>query len=110
MSWKLPIAESLGCQPRRLMRLRDHAPRLGSYIKDLKKIREPSLKRRVAAAIERVEQAENLREMEKMGKLKGGDRYYRIKVGDYRIGLTVDGDLVTFVRFLHRKDIYKYFP
>jgi len=40
----------------------------------------------------------------------GGDRYYRIKIGDYRIGMTVEGNLVTLVRFLHRKDIYRYFP
>ena len=81
-----------------------------SFVKDLRKIRERDLKRRVAAAIERIEQAKDLGEMGNMRKLKGSDRYYRIKIGDYRIGVTVDDDLVTFVRFLHRKDIYRYFP
>ncbi|MCC5620529.1 type II toxin-antitoxin system RelE/ParE family toxin [Nostoc sp. CHAB 5715] len=33
-----------------------------------------------------------------------------MRVGDYRIGFTVAGDTITFVRVLHRKDIYRYFP
>ncbi len=37
-------------------------------------------------------------------------RYYRIRVGDYRIGVEVVGDEILFVRILHRKDIYRYFP
>ena len=57
-----------------------------------------------------VEQARNLQEVEDIKKLKGSDRYYRIRIGDYRIGLSVEGSIVLFVRFLHRKDIYKYFP
>ncbi|MGA1264796.1 MAG: type II toxin-antitoxin system RelE family toxin, partial [Prochlorothrix sp.] len=49
-------------------------------------------------------------------KLKGYDTYYRIRVGDYRIGLEVlhqsdSGNLeIVFVRVLHRKEIYRYFP
>jgi mRNA interferase RelE/StbE len=31
-------------------------------------------------------------------------------VGDYRIGISVEGDEVEFVRCLHRRDIYRYFP
>ncbi|GIK72728.1 MAG: hypothetical protein BroJett021_17160 [Chloroflexota bacterium] len=38
------------------------------------------------------------------------ERYYRIRVGDYRLGLALEGDTVILVRFLHRKEIYRYFP
>ncbi|HEY4721787.1 MAG TPA: type II toxin-antitoxin system RelE/ParE family toxin [Anaerolineae bacterium] len=48
--------------------------------------------------------------MANIKKLQGGTNYYRIRVGDYRVGLVVESDTVTFVRFLHRKDIYRYFP
>ena len=48
--------------------------------------------------------------MRNLRKLRGSDRYYRIRVGEYRVGLSVEGDTVTFVRFLHRKDVYRYFP
>ena len=59
---------------------------------------------------ELVEQAQHLGQVANLKKLRGGGNYYRIRVGDYRIGLIVEGDAVTFVRFLHRKDIYRYFP
>ncbi|MBP1468695.1 type II toxin-antitoxin system RelE/ParE family toxin [Candidatus Chloroploca sp. M-50] len=38
------------------------------------------------------------------------DPYYRIRIGDYRLGLFVEDDTITVVRFLHRRDIYRYFP
>ncbi|MEG3939099.1 MULTISPECIES: type II toxin-antitoxin system RelE family toxin [unclassified Microcoleus] len=43
-------------------------------------------------------------------KLKGDDNADRFRVGDYRIGFYFDGETVTFVRVLHQKDIYRYFP
>ncbi|WP_333119275.1 hypothetical protein [Microcoleus sp. SVA1_B3] len=32
-----------------------------------------------------------------------------IRAGDYRIGLTFDADIITFVRVLHRQEVYRYF-
>jgi mRNA interferase RelE/StbE len=46
----------------------------------------------------------NLRRLEAKGK------YYRVRVGEYRLGLTFDNGVWTFVRCLNRKDIYRYFP
>ena len=45
-----------------------------------------------------------------MKKLKADGDYYRVKIGDYRIGMTLEEDVVIFVRVLHRKDVYRYFP
>ncbi len=45
-----------------------------------------------------------------MEKLKGYETYYRIKIGDFRVGIEFVEDKVILSRFLHRKDIYKYFP
>ena len=38
-------------------------------------------------------------------KLKGEDNFYRIRIGDYRIGIKVNDDTTTFVRLLHRREI-----
>lgn len=66
---------------------------------------------RVAAAIVAVEAAESLQEIASCKKLQGGGGdTYRIRVGDFRIGLSVEDDVVKFVRFLSRGDIYKHFP
>jgi mRNA interferase RelE/StbE len=42
--------------------------------------------------------------------MQGGGSYYRIRVGDYRLGLSVSDDIVAFVRCLNRNEIYKNFP
>lgn len=34
----------------------------------------------------------------------------RLRIGDYRLGMIVEGEVVEIVRFLHRRDIYRYFP
>ena len=82
----------------------------GSFAKDLRRIRDRSLKRRVKEVIESAEVADTLQEVSGIRKLRGGDQYYRIRIGDYRLGLILDEDTVIFVRFLHRKDVYRYFP
>jgi mRNA interferase RelE/StbE len=45
-------------------------------------------------------------------KMKGYDDKYKIRVGDYRIGITVEKELNTLVceRIAHRRDIYRVFP
>ena len=42
-------------------------------------------------------------------KLKGGDREWRIRVGDYRVVYTIDdaGLLVEVTRIRHRSDVYE---
>jgi addiction module toxin, RelE/StbE family len=82
----------------------------GSFARDLKKIKDKVLLRQVKVVIEQVERAVGLHEVNNQKQLKGDGRYYRIRIGDYRIGLVVENDTVIFVRFLHRREIYRYFP
>jgi mRNA interferase RelE/StbE len=60
-----------------------------SFARDLKRIRDRDLRRRVGEIIELVERVQSLQEVENIKKLRGGDCCYRIRVGDYRIGLLV---------------------
>lgn len=46
----------------------------------------------------------------KLSKLKGYRNYYKIRFGNYRIGIKITGNILAFERILHRKDIYKYYP
>ena len=43
-------------------------------------------------------------------KLRKGVGCYRVRVGDYRIGLKVVEGAVEFARLLHRSDFYRHFP
>ena len=81
-----------------------------SFAKDLKKIRRKSLRQEVQAVIGQIEQITNLYDMPNVKHLTSDGPYYRIRIGDYRLGLMMEEDTVTCVRFLHRRDIYRYFP
>ncbi len=58
----------------------------------------------------RFDDADRMDEIRNLKKLRAEGNYYRIRLGDYRIGLTIEGDTVCFVRILHRSEIYRYFP
>ena len=81
-----------------------------SFAKDLRGVTDKGLLKRIRETIEEVEQAESLRKVANIKRLKGGGNYYRLRVGDCRLGLVAEGDVVTFVRCLDRKNIYRYFP
>ena len=42
--------------------------------------------------------------------ISGFRGYYRIKIGEYRIGFKRNKDTIEFMRVRNRKDIYRYFP
>jgi len=81
-----------------------------SFEKDTDRIRDRKQLARVAECIREVMDAEKLADISNLKKLRGFKEHYRIRVGDFRIGLRVDGDDVILERFLSRKDIYRYFP
>ncbi len=80
------------------------------FLKDIVAIDNKRTKSVGEKIIEQAEKVENLNEISTLKKLKGYKNAYRIRVGDYRIGICIEQDTIEFVRFLHRKDIYKYFP
>jgi len=81
-----------------------------SFLKGLKKLKNKNLKNSIADYIIQVESAENTTHIKNLKKLSGYDVYYRIRVGDYRIGVKVENEVVYFVAFDHRKNIYRTFP
>ena len=81
-----------------------------SFLKDIEKIKDKNIKYRILKIIEEVKSAEKLKDIKNIKKLRVGENYYRITISAYRIGLICISNLLIFVRVLHRKDIYKYFP
>ncbi len=81
-----------------------------SFEKDLSKLRDANLLQKIQAVIEEAEAAVNLIEVNNLKKLKADGNYYRIRVGNYRIGLVLNETGIVFVRVLHRKEMYRYFP
>lgn len=83
---------------------------LAHFSKDLDKIRFSHVKQSVQRIILKVESAESISEIPNLKKLSGHKSAYRIRTGDYRIGIFVEGKTVEFARIVHRKDIYNLFP
>lgn len=84
---------------------------LPSFIRDLKALKKtpiyPTLKQ---IAFEEIPAYESIDQIPDLKKLKGYDQAYRVRVGDYRIGIFIANDTITFARVQHRRDIYRYFP
>ena len=83
---------------------------LGKFNKDLDKITLVQTKQAILKTILLVEQSNYLSEIPNVKKLSGHKSAFRIKLGDYRIGVFLENGIVEFARVAHRKDIYKIFP
>jgi mRNA interferase RelE/StbE len=66
--------------------------------------------RSVQPVIDQVELIESIDLISNIKKLKNSKNYYRIRVGDYCIEVSIEDNTVMFIRCLHRKDVYRYFP
>ncbi|MCK5057371.1 MAG: type II toxin-antitoxin system RelE/ParE family toxin [Candidatus Aminicenantes bacterium] len=83
---------------------------LESFERDIRKLKEKKIKTALLELIDYMKESGSLIEIKSLKKIKGEKKFYRIRVGDYRLGVKIEGETVTFIRFLHRKDIYRYFP
>ena len=82
-----------------------------SFAKDLQRHgKNKNLLARIQKIILEVEAADCLITINNLKKLKAEGSYFRIRSGNYRLGLIIEGETVTFVRALHRSEIYRYFP
>jgi len=81
-----------------------------SFKRGLKRISDSTFLQRVNVVVLDVQSAESIQAIRHVKKMGGAKGHYRIRVGEYRIGVRIMGAMVTFVRVLDRKDLYKYCP
>lgn len=80
------------------------------FSKDLRKIKDQKLLSQIKIVINECKLVQTLDEIKNLKKLKGYQTFYRIKIGDYRIGMAIINDELISTRFLHRREIYRFFP
>ena len=78
-----------------------------SFERDVKKL-PPAVQAKIKLAIEDI-LASNLSIL-KATKMEGSKNAFRIRVGDYRIGFYLEGEVIVLSRAVNRKEIYRYFP
>jgi mRNA interferase RelE/StbE len=82
-----------------------------SFRRAIKKITDGKLQKMIAQAIISVENAKTVNDIPHIKKLESKKNiHYRIRVGNYRIGIIIESDMVTFLDFGDRKYLYNYFP
>ena len=82
-----------------------------SFDRDVDRIKDKKVLRKLRTFISLIENADTIHEITHIKKIEGYESYYRMKVGDYRLDMEmVSNKEVTLISFLHRKDIYRYFP
>ncbi len=81
-----------------------------SFIRDIEEIKNRGVAVKIKKVVEDLEKAPQIKDISNLEKLKTGEGYYRIKTGDYRIGILIVDNIVVLLRCLNRKDIYRYFP
>jgi mRNA interferase RelE/StbE len=82
-----------------------------SFEKSIKKLKDNKVKQKIIDLIDEVENASELSQLANIKKMKGFATFYRIRLGDYRIGVELlDSSTILFILVAHRKDIYRYFP
>jgi mRNA interferase RelE/StbE len=81
-----------------------------NFEKQIDRISDSKLKDEIANIVRLVINTESINQIPNMKKLKGFKSAYRIRSGDYRIGIIYQKGTVYFMAFANRKDIYKIFP
>ena len=82
-----------------------------SFDRDVSKVRDKKILQTLYDFIPAIEGAKSIQEIRHIKKIEGYGSFYRIKLGDYRLGIEkISSHEILLSRFLHRKDIYRYFP
>jgi mRNA interferase RelE/StbE len=82
-----------------------------AFGKDLESIaHNPGMKKRLLKLIEKLKTTGSPDELHGLKKIEGYESYYRLRIGDYRLGIKISSNTLQLIRFLHRRDIYRRFP
>ncbi len=80
------------------------------FLKELAKIPVTTRERIEQFVFEECPNLDSIFESGKIEQMKGYPSHFKIRFGDYRVGLKIEDNVVNIERALHRKDIYRFFP
>ena len=82
-----------------------------SFLRDLKRLKgQPVYNRIYELAFTILPAADTLRDVTNVKAMRGYSNRYRIRIGNYRVGIEVQDNNVDVMRVLHRREFYRYFP
>ena len=83
-----------------------------NFYKDVEKLDNIKIISAVEKIVLTIENVDSLHQIYwvNVKKLKGYNKYYRVRIWNYRLWFELQDNVVIFRRILPRKDIYKFFP
>jgi mRNA interferase RelE/StbE len=81
------------------------------FLKDLKRLKNQPVYNKIhRLAFDLLPKVKTLNELSDIKSMSGYLNRYRIRIGNYRIGIEMKGDTLEIKRALHRHEFYRYFP
>jgi mRNA interferase RelE/StbE len=80
------------------------------FKKQVDSCKDVRIRKKLLSVIDEADAAESLFTIKSIKKMKGASNSFRIRIGDYRVGIVLDKETIIFATFDHRNNIYKYFP
>jgi len=81
------------------------------FDKQTSRIHDKIILKRIGTVIKKIMDSNSLQEVSNIKPIKGFPGYYRIRLGQYRLGISLEGDTVWFHFFGKRNEsTYKKFP
>lgn len=81
-----------------------------TFKKDIGKLNDKNTKTKLKQIILQLKEVSSLLEISNCIKMKGHPSAYRIRVGNYRLGIYQLEKEIHIARFVKRNDVYKLFP
>ena len=82
-----------------------------SFEKSIDRLKDKSIFPKIEKFIDALENINALSELSNIKKLSGYKTYYRLRIGEYRLGFEkINENTVRLIIICRRKDIYKVFP
>ena len=80
------------------------------FLKELSKLPNPYQSDIEEFVFEILPSHNNLSEIGKIEKMTGYKEYFKIRFGDYRVGIKKENNIIIVETVKHRREIYKFFP
>jgi mRNA interferase RelE/StbE len=79
------------------------------FVKQLRAVPD-DIQKRANDVYKKLHDCKKLSDVPSLEKLAGHKNYYRIRIGNYRLGFELIEDRIELLAIMHRKEVYRFFP
>ena len=81
------------------------------FLKELVKLKDKNIQEEVEKFVfDKLPLFNSLSDAQKIEKMSGYKEYYKVRFGNYRIGIKKENETIIIKTIKHRREIYKFFP